>query len=211
MINRNSTPNIAVIILAAGSSSRLGKPKQLIEYQNISLIKRVIKTALQISAENVFVVTGFLHQELVDELKDLPLRFVHNPDWKEGMGSSIKTGINAIFESEDTNRIDAVLFLLSDQPLITAAFLQDLIHQFYIDKNSMIAATAYAETQGVPAIFDKSLFPVLQQLSGKGGAGSLFKKYAENLIPVPFEDAAVDIDTEEDYLRLINAEQNPSA
>ncbi|RYY30492.1 MAG: nucleotidyltransferase family protein, partial [Sphingobacteriaceae bacterium] len=91
MINPNSTRNLAVIILAAGSSSRLGRPKQLLKYQHISLIKRAVKTALQVTAENVFVVTGFLHQELVDELKDCPIRIVHNPDWNEGMSSSIKT------------------------------------------------------------------------------------------------------------------------
>ncbi|RYE09290.1 MAG: nucleotidyltransferase family protein, partial [Sphingobacteriaceae bacterium] len=152
--------------------------------------------------------TGFLHQELVDELKDYPIRIVHNPDWNEGMSSSIKTGIHALLESENAHQINAVLFLLSDQPLITSDFLQELIQQFYTDKNSILAATAYAGTQGVPAVFGKRMFPILQQLSGKGGAGSLFKKYAANLITVPFANAAIDIDTEEDYLRLINAEQN---
>ena len=72
----------------------------------------------------------------------------------------------------------------------------------------MIAATAYAGTQGVPAVFDRSLFPVLEQLSGKSGAGFLFKNYRENLISIPFENAAVDIDTEQDYLDLIKPEKD---
>ncbi len=210
MISLNSTQKIAVIILAAGSSSRLGKPKQLLHFQQQTLIKKAVKTALQITAKDIFVITGFLHQELVDELKNFPIRFVHNPDWQQGMGSSIKTGIKALNETEDASQADAVLFLLSDQPLITVDFLQKLIRQFYADKNSIVAATAYANTKGVPAIFDKSLFPVLQQLSGKGGAGVLFQKYAENLITVPFENAAVDIDTEADYLRLLNQHQPSS-
>ncbi|WP_419800757.1 nucleotidyltransferase family protein [Mucilaginibacter sp.] len=208
MINLNSAQNTATIILAAGSSSRLGKPKQLLHYQHESLIKRVVKTALQIASENIFVVTGFLHQELVEELSGFPVNFVHNPNWAAGMGTSIKTGIKAVQQSKNADRFDAVLFLLSDQPLITAEHLNRLTDQFYADKNSMISATTYAGTQGVPAVFDRSLFPVLEQLSGKGGAGFLFKKYRENLISVPFENAAVDIDTEQDYLDLIKPEKD---
>ncbi|RYE20272.1 MAG: nucleotidyltransferase family protein [Sphingobacteriaceae bacterium] len=199
--------DLAVVVLAAGSSSRLGKPKQLLHYQQETLIKRVVKTALQITAENVFVVTGFLHEELIDELKEQPVKFIQNKSWKEGMGSSIQTGISAILKSEKADKINAVLFLLSDQPLINFDHLDKLIQQFYLDKNSTIAATAYAETQGVPAVFDRSLFPEIQQLSGSGGAGSLFKKYHQNLTTVLFEQAAIDIDTEADYLHLIQAEK----
>ncbi|MGI4805777.1 MAG: nucleotidyltransferase family protein [Janthinobacterium lividum] len=208
MNNQNSTSNIAIIILAAGSSSRLGKPKQLIHYQKETLIKKVVKTASQLSAENIFVVTGFLHQELIAELQGFPIHFAPNPNWTEGMGSSIQTGINAVLESKNSAQIDCAMFLLSDQPLIDTAFLKHLINQFYTDKNSKIAATNYAGTQGVPAVFDKSLFPVLQQLSGKSGANSIFKKYEQQLLTVPFEAAAIDIDTEEDYLRLLDSDKN---
>ena len=157
---------------------------------------------MQITSENVIVVTGFLHQELMNELENLPIQFAQNSDWADGMGSSIQTGINFLLDQKNAAQIDAVLFLLSDQPLVNSTHLSQLIHQFYLDKNSIIVASGYNGTQGVPAVFDKSLFPILQQLSGNGGAGSLFKKFQTNLTTVPFEKAAIDIDTEEDYKRL---------
>ncbi len=201
--NSISTVKIAVIILAAGSSSRLGKPKQLLQFQNQTLINGAVKAALAIRPEAVIVVSGFLHQELVTELETLPVIISHNKNWSEGMGSSIEEGMKAVNQLESLGEIEAVLFLLSDQPLITEEHLQKLITQFYIDKRSTIIATGYAETQGVPAIFDKSLFPVLQNLPGNKGAQWLFKTYSEQVSVVPFEGAAIDIDTQEDYDRLL--------
>lgn len=197
-----SASQTAVIILAGGSSSRLGKPKQLLLYQNITLVKHAVKTALQTTCKPVFVVTGFLHEELVKELEDQPVQFINNPDWQEGMGSSIRTGISAMIQLKD--QIDAVLILLCDQPLITSEHLNHLISQFYADKRSIIAATGYAETCGVPAVFDKSLFAELEFLPGERGAQWLFKKFQDQLTVVPFESASIDVDTEADYLRLMN-------
>ncbi len=203
-MNKSDKPitnfNIAIIILAAGSSSRLGKPKQLLPYQNQTLIKYAVKTALQTFAKAVVVVTGFLHEELVGEVGSEITQIVHNPDWQEGMGSSIRTGIKSL---NHFLQLDAALIMLCDQPLITARHLNQLITKFHGDKRSMITATSYAETQGVPAIFDKSLFSTLEVLPGNRGAQWLFKDYQEQLECVSFEGAVVDVDTEEDYLKLI--------
>ncbi len=199
--------NIAIIILAAGSSSRLGKPKQLLPYQNQTLIKHSVKTALQTFAKAVVVVTGFLHEELVGEIGSEITKIVHNPDWQEGMGSSIRTGIKSLKQLNNFLQFDAVLVMLCDQPLIAAEHLNQLITQFYGDKRSMITATSYAETQGVPAIFDKSLFATLEVLPGNRGAQWLFKNHQEQLDCVAFEGAVVDVDTEEDYLKLIHLSQ----
>ena len=192
----------AVIILAAGSSSRLGKPKQLLYYQNKTLIKHAVKTVLQTVCEPVIVVTGFLHEELVRETEDEPVITVRNSDWQRGISSSIKTGISALSQSKSAEQIDAALILLCDQPLITARHLNQLITQFYLHKRS-IAATAYAGVEGVPVIFSKALFPTLRSLPPEKGAQWLFKQYQNQLTLVPFEGAAMDIDTQEDYLRLI--------
>lgn len=196
----------AIIILAGGSSSRLGKPKQLVKFQGESLIKQAVKTALQTACNPIIVVTGFLHEELLDEVENLPVQISHNPDWKEGMGSSIRAGITALKQLENQNSVDAVLFLLCDQPLIPSEHLNVLITQFYQHKRSIVA-TGYADTQGVPAIFDKSFFSVLENLPGNRGAQSLFKQYQDQLIVVPFEGAAIDVDTEEDYAKLIKLSQ----
>lgn len=195
------TQNLAIIILAAGSSSRLGKPKQLLVYQNETLIKRIVKTALKIHQKNIFVVTGFLQQELNLELQDLPIQLVYNPNWAEGMGSSIQTGIKYVVQNP---KINAVLILLSDQPLINSLHLEQLIIKFYADKNSMIVATNYAETEGVPAIFDKTLFNNLLDLPANRGAQWLFETYHNQLATVTFEGATLDIDTLEDYKNLLN-------
>ncbi|MEX8546692.1 MAG: NTP transferase domain-containing protein [Mucilaginibacter sp.] len=207
-MNPSETPkpdlNIAVVILAGGSSSRLGKPKQLLHYQNETLIKHAVKTALSVSPKAVVVVSGFLHEELVGEVESNELvQLIHNPNWQQGMGSSIRAGINALGQHPGFSKIDAALILLCDQPLINAQHLQRLLAQFSADKRSMIVATGYAETQGVPAIFDRSLFPVLQNLPPEKGARWLFKAHQNNVAVVPFEGAAIDVDTEEDYQRLL--------
>jgi molybdenum cofactor cytidylyltransferase len=197
----NQQNNTTVIILAAGSSSRLGKPKQLLEFQGETLIKNAVKTALQIS-KTVVVVTGYLHEELISKLKNLPVQFIQNLTWQEGMGSSIRTGIVYLQQLDNYHKIDGAMFLLCDQPLISSNHLNHMVVQFYQHRRSIVA-TGYAETQGVPAIFDRSLFPVLQDLPDNRGAQWLFKNYFNQLIIVPFEGAAVDVDTEEDYLHLL--------
>ncbi len=199
-----SDPEIGVIVLAAGSSSRLGKPKQLLHYQNETLIKHVVKTALSVSPKAVIVVSGFLHEELMGEVESgKQVQLIHNPDWQQGMGSSIRAGIHALGHHPGFLKVDAVLILLCDQPLINTQHLQRLLAQFYTDKRSMVVATDYAETQGVPAIFDRALFPVLQNLPPEKGAQWLFKAHQSNVAVVPFEGAAIDVDTEEDYRRLL--------
>lgn len=157
---------------------------------------------MQTSCSPIIVVSGFLHEELLAETKGFPVQLIHNPDWQKGMGSSIQTGITALNLLENPDQTDAVLILLCDQPLITAEHLNKLIAGFYRHKRS-IAATGYAETQGVPAIFGKSLFPILQTLPGDRGAQWLFKEYQDQLTVVPFKGAAIDVDTEDDYLRLL--------
>ena len=192
----------AVIILAAGSSSRLGKPKQLLYYQNKTFIKHAVKTVLQTVCEPVIVVTGFLHEELVREIESEPVITVRNSDWQRGISSSIKTGISALSQSKSAEQIGAVLILLCDQPLITPQHLNELINQFYLHKRS-IMATAYADVKGVPAIFDKQFFRALQTLPEGNGAQWLFKEYQDQLTVVPFADASIDVDTHEDYARLL--------
>ncbi len=199
----NPVRSFAVIILAGGSSSRLGKPKQLLHYQNKTLIKHVVKTALALLPNSLIAVSGYLHKELVLELENEPIQVIYNDKWAEGMGSSIRAGVEAILKN-DFPDIDAVLILLCDQPLITSNHLEKLLAQFYADKNSKIAATCYADTTGVPAIFDHSLFPILKNLPSSRGAQWLLKEYQQMVSTVPFAGAAIDVDTQEDYARLIN-------
>lgn len=194
---------MVILILAGGSSSRLGQPKQLLEYQGKSLIKNAVKTALQSELGEVIVVSGFLNREIVQELKDLPVEIVHNPNWQKGIGSSIKTGISAVERLQNQDQKASALIMLTDQPLITSEHLKNLSSLFYGHKNSMIMASNYAGTSGVPAIFDYSFFPDLLCLPDNRGAQFLFDKHQHKLLSVPFSEAAIDIDTPEDYQKLI--------
>ena len=106
---------IATIILAAGSSSRLGEPKQLLTNNGKTLVRQITETALSLKTGPVVVVLGANQAPIQAELKDLPIQLVHNPNWQEGMASSLQTGLNYL----SSTSIDAFLVLLTDQPFVT--------------------------------------------------------------------------------------------
>lgn len=190
--------NIATIILAAGASSRLGQPKQLLEFKGKTLIRHAAETALATKCKPVIVVTGALHEELLSELKGLDIIAVHNDDWQKGMSTSIITGIG---KAQEYNT-EAVLIMLCDQPLITSGHLNALCSTFSGLEDGPIVATGYHEISGVPAVFPRKHFESLTQLQGEQGARELMKVHLTSLITVPFIQASIDVDTTEDYEKL---------
>lgn len=190
--------NIATIILAAGASSRLGQPKQLLEFKGKTLIRHAADTALATKCKPVIVVTGALHEELLIELKDMDLVVIHNDDWQKGMSTSIVAGIEKAGEYDPK----AVLIMLCDQPLITSGHLNALCTTFSSLEDGPIVATGYHEISGVPAVFPKKHFESLTKLKGEQGARDLMKVHLNSLITVPFIQAAIDVDTTEDYEKL---------
>ena len=197
-----------IIVLAAGCSSRLGKPKQLLQYKGFTLIKHAVKIALQLQPLAVIVVSGFLHNELTDELANMPVEIVNNSNWKQGMGSSIIAGVNHIQHSNYRSKVDNITIMLSDQPLVTTAHLEKLITAVRSHNKQAVSATSYNNTIGVPASFSITFMPELLQLSPEKGAQVLFKKYKEELTAVQFDAAAIDIDTEADYFKLLTTDQD---
>lgn len=191
---------IAVIILAAGASTRLGKPKQLLPYKGKTLIRHAVQIALNAEFKPVIVVTGALHEPLLAELKDEDIEVVHNTDWQQGISASIRTGI----EAAEKHQADAVLMMLCDQPLITSDHLKALGSTFSSLEEGPIVATAYEHIAGVPVLFPKKLFNSLKALQGEQGARDLLKVNQNNLVTIPFTDAAVDIDTSEDLSRFMD-------
>jgi molybdenum cofactor cytidylyltransferase len=189
---------IAVIILAAGASTRLGQPKQLLPYSGKTLIRHAAETALKTRYEPVIVVTGALHEQLLVELKEGSIEVIHNPNWQQGMSASIRTGVEAAEKQEP----DAVLIMLCDQPLITSEHLKALGTTFSSLEDGSIVATGYEHIAGVPALFPKKLFNSLKALQGEQGARELLKVHQNSLVTVSFAGAAVDIDTPEDYENL---------
>ncbi|MEX2189125.1 MAG: nucleotidyltransferase family protein, partial [Bacteroidota bacterium] len=168
---------IHAMILAAGESLRLGSPKQLLLYRGTSLIRHLAKIALDSRANKVSIVIGANAPEIRAEVARLPLSVINNPRWQEGMSSSIHAAVSTVGPDAA-----AILFLLSDQPLVSTPILNALIDSFkeYPDR---IAACTYSNTLGVPALFPRSFFPDLAALTGDGGAKTVILKNSSSVTP----------------------------
>ena len=189
----------AVMILAAGASARLGQPKQLLPFRGRSRLRHAAETALATSCRPVIVVLGALADKLRGELSGLPVTVAVNPQWSEGMSSTIRAGLKA-FPPEGAGP-DAVLIMLCDQPLIPAQFLERMVavHQ---SSGAGIVAAKYGGQAGVPALFSRAYFSELAALSGSGGARQIIVKHTNETRRIPLPEAALDIDRPEDLKRL---------
>jgi molybdenum cofactor cytidylyltransferase len=187
-----ASSRIAAIILAAGSSRRMGTPKQLLRYQGRSLLRHVTEIVLSSSADEVFVVLGAEFEKMAEEVRTLPVQVIHNDSWPEGLSSSIKAGI-ARLPGDAT----AAIILLCDQHRISTDLLNRMIGESRISPSSIVAC-AYGGTLGVPALFPRSLFPDLSRLTGDRGAQELIRAQIARVRSVPFPDGTADIDTIED-------------
>ena len=188
---------ISILILAAGSSSRLGQPKQLVEFEGQTLIERITHTSLSVS-DKVSIVLGANIELIKPKLLTFSdrINIIENPDWQEGMGTSVRIGMENLAQKSD-----AVIILLSDQPLISQVLLQNMM-QTFAEKKYPIVACDYGEQLGVPILFDKSFFPELLKLKGEQGAKSFLKNYPEKIASVSFKEGLFDIDTPEDLQKL---------
>lgn len=184
------------LILAAGASSRLGQPKQLLVWQNKTLIEHVIDNARQALGDNIILILG-AHSEAIRKVVDLrQVKVIENPGWQEGMASSIRAGINALPKSAT-----AVLFLLCDQPSVDAGHVISLLNAWKNAPNRIVA-TAYGDSVGVPALFPRAYLPQLLALSGDTGAKSIIMGNRKNYVTIPLAAATLDIDNLPDYRRL---------
>lgn len=191
---------VAVLLLAAGASARMGQPKQLLMYQGKTLLRHAAETAVATACQPIVLVTGALHEPLVARVQDLPLLTTHNPDWATGMGSSIRAGLAALEKVSQPPA--AVLIVLCDQPLVTSALLLQLIGQQRLTQAPVVAA-AYGDTLGVPAVFGGVTFQYLRQLSGAEGARHIIASYGAAVERVPFPGGIFDVDTPAQYAALL--------
>ena len=188
---------ISILILAAGSSSRLGQPKQLVEFEGQTLIERITHTSLSVS-DKVSIVLGANIELIKPKLLTFSdrINIIENPDWQEGMGTSIRVGMENLAQKSD-----AVIILLSDQPLISQVLLQNIM-QTFANKKFPIVACDYGGQLGVPILFGKSFFPELLKLKGEQGAKSFLKNYPKEIATISFKEGLFDIDTPEDLDKL---------
>ena len=193
--------NIGVIILAAGNSSRLGRPKQLLAYKDTTLLRHTAEIALASICRPVIVVLGAYAKEIEPTLNDLTLGIAMNDQWENGMASSIHTGIEALQREQ---AISAALIMLCDQPLVSSQMLDRMV-ETYLSEPCGIVASKYADTPGVPVLFDCKYFKELMGLQQSEGAKNLILRNLNDVQYIPLPVAALDVDTEMEYQNLLRS------
>lgn len=186
------------VILAAGSSSRMGTPKQLLEIEGRPLIVRAVEAALASPAWPVVVVLGAHAEKIRPALARLPVLIAENPAWSEGMAASIRTGIATL--GQFSRRLDGALLALCDQPAFSANAIAQLVAA-QARSGRGIAAARYSGRNGAPALFLRRHFPALARLTGEEGARALLNGDPTGVVPVDLPELAVDLDTPEDFAR----------
>jgi molybdenum cofactor cytidylyltransferase len=191
---------VAAIIIAAGSSSRLGQPKQLLVVDGEPMLQRAIRVSREAGASPVFVVLG-AYQELIKEQIDFGSAIiVANDGWEEGMASSVRAGVKAV----QTRAADAdgVLLMICDQPRVTAEHLRLMIKTFQANAGAVVIASAYSDTRGTPVLFPKTAVPDLISPHGDRGARALLANPRWPVIEIALPGGEVDIDRPEDLANL---------
>jgi molybdenum cofactor cytidylyltransferase len=199
-----ATGNLQVIVLAAGASTRLGQPKQLVRLGGRPVLHRVVGEAVAVGGSSVTVVLGAHARELSRLLQNSPASVIVNRHWEEGMAASIRCGLAAAPASAE-----AVLILLGDQVAVSAEDLRRLIAAWG-GHDTIIAASVYGGTLGVPAIFPRFCWRELAELRGDCGARAVIQRHAARLVHVPMPSASVDLDTPQDLARILVREHPPA-
>ncbi len=193
--------NIGVIIMAAGASSRLGSPKQLLHYAGKTLLQHTVQVALDSIARPVILVLGANEELIKTTIPNTGVHIVSNSEWQEGMASSVRYGIKQLLKIDPLTT--GALIMLCDQPYVNATLVNDLVAAH--EKNGKkIVASSYSGTLGAPTFFHKDLFPELLRLKGDVGAKALILQHANEMEAVVFLKGNVDIDTVSDYSDLSN-------
>ena len=192
--------NIAIIILAAGASRRMGQPKQLLQFGGKSLIQHVCQTATQTNCHPVIVVLGANAGLIQKDLEYFNLEVIINPEWEKGMGTSLSSGITKL--QEIAPETEAAVFLLVDQPMVDKKLIEELIDN-YKKTDAPIVASSYGGILGVPALINRKYFDQLKQIEADRGARYLIKKEKEHLQSIPFPNGAKDIDRPEDWEQFL--------
>jgi molybdenum cofactor cytidylyltransferase len=205
MSESQSETSCAAIVLAAGASTRLGQPKQLLQMNGESLLHRTIRAAEEAGCAPIFVVLGFEAERMQRETADLEVRVVINQEWQSGMGSSLRSGMEVLMKESQLPQ--KVVLLLSDQPILSSEILFSLVKKS-VETGSLIVASSYTGRLGVPAVFRKELYPDLQKVEGDKGAREVIQVYRDQAASIDFPEGVIDIDTAQDLelLKTISPE-----
>ena len=203
---------VAIVVLAAGGSRRLGTPKQLLPFRGRTLLRHAVEVAVEAASAptagesadylavvasargHVVVVLGAEAERMRAELRGLPVEVVVNTVWANGLSSSVRVGLDAAGDA------GGVLFVAADQPFVTADLLRRVVAAFRA--GAPIVACAYAGTLGGPALFDRTLCGELASLEGDAGAKRVIERHRDVVRVVEFERGAADVDTQDDWESL---------
>ncbi len=191
--------SISLILLAAGSSSRMGQSKQLLKIGDGSLLAHSAAVAIA-SGLHTIVVLGANEPEHRKAIASLQVDIISNANWKNGMGGSLKAGLKYVLQGAPLT--EAIMVMVCDQPLLTTAHLEKLRTK-YESSGKQIIASHYSDTPGVPALFHNSLFSEIMGLPDDQGAKKIFQRHTNDMHTIDFPEGAVDLDTPDDYKNLI--------
>ena len=192
-------PNVGAVILAAGGSRRFGRPKQLLRVEGETLVRRAVRAAAEGCRAGVVVVAGDARALVEAELDECGATVIQNPDWERGLGTSIRYGLRHLITAAP--ELDAMLLLACDQPFVDAGIVAALVAK-RATTGKAIVASSYANTLGIPALFDRSCFEALLALPDDSGAKALIESRHDDVASIEFEKGAIDIDTPADFERL---------
>ena len=187
--------NIGIIILAAGASTRLGQPKQLLVYEGKTLIQKITEVAINTGCQPVVVVLGAYAAKIEPQLNHFRVHIAFNEQWSTGMGSSLQCGLREM--QAIAPNLDATIVMVCDQPFVSTDLLQQLVRG-YQTSSCAIVASEYNGIVGVPALFDRTLFSELTTIAGDVGARRMIRHYQSRVLKIPFAEGAIDLDTPED-------------
>ena len=200
----NREERIGIVLLAAGASTRMGTPKQLLNLGGVSLIRRAAEQALDSGCHPAVVVLGANADLIAPELDDLAIQVAVNRDWKVGMSSSIRCGLKKLLTID--SQVQTVILFLADQPNVTGIALRRLTTA-HVQSGFGLVAASYSGRIGTPALFSRFYFNDILELEGQGGAKNLLERHAPCVLPIEFPEAACDLDTPEDVAVFARAEE----
>jgi molybdenum cofactor cytidylyltransferase len=190
---------LGVVILAAGAATRMGKAKMLLPYGEQTILEHIVEEVRALNPAIICLVTGKYTTEIEAVINDASIALVPFANWQAGMSASIQFGLSSLLEKQPN--IDAVLFVVSDQPFLDRQLLFKMIDAFQQSGKGIVAAQ-YQQQFGTPVLFSKNYFPEIRLLEGDRGAKKLVEKQIEDVVLVDFPLGALDIDTAEDYAKF---------
>ena len=196
----SASPPVSAVLLAAGSSSRLGEriPKQLLRFGGEPLVRRVASQLLRARLLEVIVVTGFCRQGVERALAGFAVRLVHNPDYASGQSTSVRSGLSVVAPAAR-----GACFVPCDQPFVDAATIDRMV-ETYIRDGGRILVPTFRRRRGAPVLFDRFFFSDLEQMQGDEGGRQVLRQYPEEVCEIELEDEKplLDLDSKTDLARL---------